>query len=535
MSEKPDRLRTYRRKRDFAVTPEPEGSGAAAGGRRFVVQRHRARRLHYDLRLELDGVLVSWAVPRGPTLDPVARHTAVHVEDHPVEYIDFEGVIPRGEYGGGDVVVWDRGTWRPARTDDPARAIGNGELHFDLEGEKLAGRFALVRRDPGGAGGRGKEQWLLVHKNDEHARAGWNPEDHPRSVLSGRTNEEVAAAPEALWQSGVPASEAAVRLAPRTAAEWAAPTGAELAALDAMGSKGRWSVCGREIALTNLDKVIFPGRGSEPPLTKRELIRHHAVVGPFMLPYLAGRPVNMHRYPDGVDRPGFWQKEVPGRAPGWLVRWRNAEADPGETECYVVPDDVPVLVWLANLATVELHPWTSRLPDVRRPTWALIDIDPGTNSTFADVLVLARLYRTALEHLGVAGTPKVTGRRGIQIWVPVAPGYTFGDTRSWVERVSRAVGRTVPDLVSWEWQKDRRGGLARLDYTQNALNKTLVAPFSARPSPGAPVSVPVRWDELDDPELRPDRWTIRSVVDRLATAGDPLAPLVGREQRLPKV
>src|SRR5690242_16238434 len=168
-----EQLGTYRAKRDFDVTREPAGGpGAPSDGRRFVVQRHRARRLHYDFRLEVDGVLASWAVPRGPSLDPAARQLAVHVEDHPVEYADFEGVIPHGSYGGGDVIVWDRGTWEPARTDDPATAIARGELHFDLHGEKLNGRFALVRKGRDG----GKDEWLLIHKNDEHARHGWSAE-----------------------------------------------------------------------------------------------------------------------------------------------------------------------------------------------------------------------------------------------------------------------------------------------------------------------------------------------------------------------
>jgi bifunctional non-homologous end joining protein LigD len=490
------------------------------------VQRHRARRLHYDFRLEVGGVLASWAVPKGPSLDPKARQMAVHVEDHPLEYAGFEGVIPKGQYGGGDVIVWDRGTWQPA-TDDPVAAIERGELHFDLHGEKLAGRFALVRRnrDTGG-----KEQWLLVHKNDEHARPGWDPEEHPRSVVSGRTNDEVAAAPDALWQSGVPAGEAEVRLARATCEP---PTADELAALDGLRRAGTWELQGRELRLTNLDKVLFPGRDGGEPVTKRDLIRYHACVAPYLVPYLAGRPVNMHRYPDGVRKPGFWHKEVPDHAPEWMARWHDTEADPGETECYFVVDGAPALVWMANFGALELHPWTSALPDVHQPTWALIDVDPGTGSSFDDVLVLSRLYRTALQHLGVAAAPKVTGRRGVQIWVPIAGGYTFADTRGWVEKLSKAVGRTVPDLVSWEWHKDRRRGLARLDYTQNAINKTLVAPFSARPAPGAPVSVPITWDELDDPDLRPDRWTVRTVLDRLAHAGDPLAPLVGRAQRLP--
>jgi bifunctional non-homologous end joining protein LigD len=523
-----DRLREYRAKRDFSVTAEPAGSVGSGGSGRFVVQRHRARRRHYDLRLEVDGVLVSWAVPKGPTLDPNARQLAVHVEDHPVEYFDFEGVIPKGEYGGGDVIVWDWGTWQPSGTDDPARAIERGELHFDLQGEKLAGRFVLVRS--GEAQARG-EQWLLIHKNDDYARSGWSPEEHPRSVKSGRTNDEVAAAPEWMWRGDLPPSQAAISLVQTPS--WDPPTADELAALDALGAKGRWSVQGHEIALSNLDKVLFPARGSEPAVTKRDFIRYHAMIAPFMLPYLAGRPVNGHRFPDGVDRPGFWHKEVPDYAPDWLTRWHNTDADPGETQYYAVLDSVAALVWMANYAAVELHPWTSRLPDVHQPTWALIDIDPGAASSFDGVLVLARLYRVGLEHLGVAAMPKVTGQRGVQIWVPVRPGYSFDHTRAWVEKLSRAIGHTVPELVSWEWQKDRRKGLTRLDYTQNALNKTLVAPFSARPAPGAPVSVPIHWDELQDPDLTPDRWTIRTVLDRLRAVGDPLAPLIGQEQDLP--
>jgi bifunctional non-homologous end joining protein LigD len=485
-----------------------------------VVQRHRARRLHYDLRLEVDGVLVSWAVPKGPTLDPSARHLAVHVEDHPLDYFDFEGVIPVGEYGGGDVIVWDWGTWTPSGTDAPASAIAAGDLHFDLVGEKLQGRFVLVRRDER-RGGNGKEQWLLLHKGDEHGVPGWDPEDHPRSVKSGRTNEEVAAAPaDTWWPEGVGPS-------------WSAPTAEELEALDALGTGGTWSLQGREVRLTNLDKVLFPPREGEAPVTKRELVRHHAVMAPHLLPYLVGRALNLHRYPNGADARGFWQKEVPRHAPEWVTRWHNDEADPGETQWYVVADHPATLAWLANDAALELHPWTSTTEHPHEPTWALIDLDPGEATTFDDVLVLARLHRTALEHLGVEGMPKVTGRRGLQIWVPVADSTTFEDTRSWVERVSRAIGDTVPDLVSWTWQKRDRKGLARLDFTQNAINRTLVAPFSARAAPGAPVSVPIAWDELDDPDLRPDRWTIRTVEGRLAEAGDPLRPLIGRQQHLP--
>jgi DNA ligase D len=315
-------------------------------------------------------------------------------------------------------------------------------------------------------------------------------------------------------------------------ATWAAPTGDELATLDELGAKGRWSIAGREVAVTNLDKVLFPARDGDPAVTKRDLLRYYAQVAPYLLAYLADRPVNLHRFPNGVDTAGFWQKQIPAHAPSWLRRWRNTKV--GEnTEEYAILDSVPSLVWMANYAAVELHPWTARPPNIGEPTWALIDLDPGTDTTFDQILALARLYRTALDHLKVEAAPKVTGQRGIQIWVPIRPGYTFADTRAWVQRVSRAVGRTLPDLVSWEWEKDRRGGLARLDYTQNAINKTLVAPFSPRPSSGAPVSMPITWDELDDPDLRPDRWTIHTALGRLHNTGDPLAPLIGQHQDLP--
>jgi len=183
-----ERLAPYQRKRDFARTPEPSGGPESPGERpdggaaRFVVQLHRARRLHYDLRFEIGGVLVSWAVPKGPTLDPGVKRAAVHVEDHPVDYLEFEGVIPAGQYGGGDVTVWDLGTWEPYGTADPAAAVAAGELHADVHGHKLRGRLVLVRR---GHDRSGKDQWLLLHKRDEYAVAGWDPADYPARCSAG--------------------------------------------------------------------------------------------------------------------------------------------------------------------------------------------------------------------------------------------------------------------------------------------------------------------------------------------------------------
>ena len=897
-------LEEYRRKRDFAKTPEPPPADLAATTGRFVVQRHRATRLHYDVRLEIEGVLVSWAVPKGPTLDPKIRRMAVHVEDHPIEYFDFEGVIPAKQYGAGDVIVWDWGTWQPeAPTLDARKAVEDGELKFVLDGEKLKGRFTIVRtsRRPGSAPSRAfegdeGEQWLLIHKKDEHAVEGWDAEDHPHSVKTGRTNDEVKVDREALWVSEAPAATAQIDLTGAAAAtmpksiepmlatlattpfddddwlfeikwdgfrvqavvddgkvriwtrnlkdaatyfpkllspprwiearqaivdgevvaldddgrpdfsllqtklgdtssssglvyqvfdllyldgrslldvpledrkrllrsvlkdhprvrfathieregkafhaaaaasgvegiiaklrrsryepgrrsrawlklkirpeqelvvggwtpgsgnakdlgavavgvyddgklrfagkvgsgftaairkdllarlkplaqddppfdpapskdyrgrwggdlkdiSWVRPelviraelggwtreghvrqtsykgiepgrdpkdvvretaisttsavraaeseepampekttakraakgpgastsatstfpgaTPDELAALDALGKEGVWRLGDDDLKLTNLDKPLFEGRGSEAPITKRELIRYFATIAPTMLPHLADRPLNLQRFPNGAGAPGFWQKDIPGTAPTWLTRWHETGVD-GRTDRdandHLIADRAAALAWLGNQASFEIHAWTGKLPEPWKPTFAYIDIDPGDTTTWDETLVLARLYRTALEHLGVRGYPKVTGKRGIQVWIPIVHGkYEFSDTSAWVERVSKAVGSTVPDLISWEWAKGARKGRARLDYTQNASIKTLVAPYSVRPAPGAPVSAPITWDELDDPDLRPDRWTIREMTERVARVGDLFAPAQSDAQELPPV
>lgn len=190
----PRHLADYRRKRDFTQTQEPAGARRKAdeqrenGALHFVIQKHDATRLHYDFRLELDGTLKSWAVPKGPSLDPADKRLAVHVEDHPLDYADFEGHIPEGQYGGGDVIVWDRGTWRPH--GDPRKAYRDGKLKFDLDGEKLHGAWALVRTHLHGTGKHPKEQWLLIKERDDQVRASTDydvTQALPASVITGET------------------------------------------------------------------------------------------------------------------------------------------------------------------------------------------------------------------------------------------------------------------------------------------------------------------------------------------------------------
>jgi bifunctional non-homologous end joining protein LigD len=210
-----DLLAEYKAKRDFGKTPEPGPKRGKAKGNSFVIQKHAARRTHFDFRLEHDGVLKSWAVTRGPSLDPAQKRLAVRTEDHPLEYGEFEGVIPKGEYGGGPVMIWDRGTWEPI--GDPDEGLAKGDLKFRLHGERLNGDYVLVRMKKDRTRGK-RENWLLIKKRDDHAGDGSEPtEDFEKSVKSGRSMDEIRTGDSAVWTSNR-AQKKSPKKAPRPAA-----------------------------------------------------------------------------------------------------------------------------------------------------------------------------------------------------------------------------------------------------------------------------------------------------------------------------
>ncbi len=409
-------------------------------------------------------------MPKGPTLDPKVRRAAFHVEDHPMDYIDFEGVIPAGGYGGGDVIVWDAGTWEPYKDPDPAAAVAAGELHARLHGEKLRGTFVLIRTRRQGSG---KDDWLLLHKRDEHAVDGWDPEQHPRSVLSGRTSEEVLADPDRLWD-------------PHTGARPLRASREELRALDEVRDGGTWHVFGRDLVVREPDTVLFPGRATAPAVTRRGLLRYATRMAPSVLPHLAGRALALRRFPHGAGGTGSWQRRPPRHAPPWLTSLTVSEP--------------AALVWAAGAAALEWH--------VPASGAAVIDLGRGT--AWADQLVLARLYRTAFEHLGVTACAKVSGARGLEIWVPGA-----GD--GWVGSLIRSIAAVLPDVA----------------HHGTPVRGEVLAPYSPLAAPGAPVSTPIGWDELDDPALTPDAFTVHTVPDRLADRGDLFAAVLDAPRALP--
>ena len=889
----PRSLSEYQRKRDFSKTSEPKGAPDASGGNRFVVQKHWATRLHYDFRLEMEGVLVSWAIPKGPTLNPAERRLAAHVEDHPVSYYDFEGTIPKGEYGGGTVMVWDWGTYA-LEESTPAESLRRGEVKFRLNGVRLTGRYALVRT-------RSDKDWLLIKKKDEAADPSFDIQHFDTSVKTGRTKEEIEQGQDAVWSSrrdagggglinlanaekgpmprtlepmkaqlvdaafdddrwlfevkwdgirlvsfidngkvslqtragrivddeypqlqavsrlvnakqtvldgeivaldeegrpsfqllqnrgkephpmqyvvfdivyldgqrlfrvpledrkrllrdivrdsdllkysehvlgegkaffkaaqqkqlegivaklrdspyqpgmrssawlkikavrqqevviggfteprggrrhfgalivgvyedgkfvyaghvgggfdersleslaklmkpltvktspfsgepprgnekptwvrpklvaevkfaewtrdGVmrqpvflglrddvdprevrrelphdadremaqakraptargkrqqvahktstrvarsrvsapskatatdipdtPLSKAAAQIAKKLRTDIRGATASELEALDAIKTEGNWEVGGRIVHLTNLHKLLFP----EDRYSKRDLIRYYVQVAPVMIPYYKDRPLSMNPHPDGIHGKSYWVKDKPDYAPEWIPTFRYQ--DQKGLKDWILIEEVATLAWLANHAVIDMHPWYSRVDKPEYPDWSVIDLDPAEGATFKDVVAVAKVMKSALDHLELIGVLKTTGQSGLHIYIPIERRNTLEESRGFVAKLAHMIAELMPEKVTEVWEVKRRTGKIRIDYTQNVINKTLAGPYSVRPALRAPVSTPIAWRELDDSRLRPDKWTIKTLGDRLLEVGDLFHDALTLHQRLP--
>jgi bifunctional non-homologous end joining protein LigD len=283
---------------------------------------------------------------------------------------------------------------------------------------------------------------------------------------------------------------------------------------------------GRTVKLTNLNKVLFPEDG----YTKADLIRYYIELSPYLLPLIKDRPLTLKPFPDGIGGMHFYQKDKPRFAPGWIRTW----TDPLEPDNdYVLANDTATLVWMANYTALEVHPRLARVDKPDHPDLAMVDLDPATGATWDDVKEVARAVEELLAGLDLQGFPKTTGSRGIHVLIPVARRYTFDETRAFVERLARETQRKLPNLVTLEFYKNKRRGVY-IDYLQNTRGKSTAGPYSVRPLRRAPVSAPLRWDEI--PALgRPDAFTIANMSERLAQVGDLLAPTLELDQRLPRL
>lgn len=293
-----------------------------------------------------------------------------------------------------------------------------------------------------------------------------------------------------------------------------------------MTNKTLVSVGSHKLALTNLDKVLWPSDG----ITKGDLVQYFAEIAPYMLPYLADRPLVFTRFPDGISSKAFYQKEGPRPTPDWVRTHPVFHKDAGRTVHYILADEPATLVWLANLACLEIHPWLSSVTSLDNPDFAAFDLDPAEGASFADVKVIARLVKQVLDSFGLQGFLKTTGATGLHVFVPVLPEWSYDEVQAAVEFVARMVVSAYPDKATVERRVASRTGKVYIDYLQNIKGKTLVSVFSPRPRPGAPVSFPVAWNNLDGTD--PGRFTIKTALEIIRQTSDPFSGCLRLKQDL---
>ncbi|MEO5586228.1 MAG: DNA ligase D [Novosphingobium sp.] len=816
-----DSLATYRAKRDFKLTAEPAGAGkaGAAAGHSFVVQKHAASRLHYDFRLEMDGVLLSWAVTRGPSANPDDKRLAVRTEDHPLDYAGFEGTIPKGQYGGGTVMLWDHGTWEPHPGKDPRKTLVEGHLHFTLHGTRMKGEWLMIRLKP-----RGKEKsenWLLRKIADAYAGGSDDLVGmHLTSVTTARTMEDIAegkrgaarSAPMARAKArkaggkGPPPFQA-VQLATlvdhvpaggrwlhelkydgyrtlvavgggeaqgytRSGLDWSDRYPAVLAAAAALdvGSAlidgeavvilpdGRTSfqalqaalkddpqaivfyafdlleldgkdltdrplierkaklaelLAGRDGALLYSDHIVGQGeelfahvcktglegivskrsdaryvgartrtwvktkctrrqefvlvgwipsdkgrefrslllgthedgtlryagkvgtgfsaalrqellakmaplerdkpavaapraevrgahwiapelvaeiafteftgdgvlrhssflglRGDKPAaavvleapkrveqviapaapsgvkisnpqrvifpegnLTKGQLADYYEAVSPIMLPWMGSRPISLVRCPQGRAKKCFFQKHDAGTF-GKAVRHVPIAEKDGHKEDYLYVETAEGVLNCVQMGTIEFHGWGSRVTDVEKPDRLVFDLDPDEGLDFADVVSGAFRVRDLLAEIGLVTFAMATGGKGVHVIAPLTPSAEWPQVKDFAHRFALALAQAEPKRFTAALAKAKRKGLIFMDYLRNQRGATAVMPYSARSRPGAPIAVPITWEELRGLD-KASGWHITDAEEMLTRAASRELAQWGRaDQRLPEL
>ena len=287
----------------------------------------------------------------------------------------------------------------------------------------------------------------------------------------------------------------------------------------------------RVLKLSNLDKVFFPDDG----VTKGDLLEYYRAVAPVLIPHLKDRPFTMKRYPNGITGDYFFQKDAPKHMPDWIPRkkfWASTRDRPPKRRLidFALVNDELALLWMVNMGCIDLNTWYSRVDKPERPDWVLFDLDPSPDVGFAETIEVTLLVREALDALGLRSFPKTSGSEGMHVLVPIARRYTYDDTREFAEIIARALARTHRGLVTTEWTKAKRRGVL-IDANQNGEGKTIASVYSARPKPGAPVSTPLRWDEVTE-KLNPSIYSMDVVLDRVRRYGDLYEPVLTTRQSL---
>ena len=293
---------------------------------------------------------------------------------------------------------------------------------------------------------------------------------------------------------------------------------------------------GRRLNLTNLDKVLYPATG----FTKGQVVDYYTRIAPSLLPHLRGRPLTLKRYPNGVDDKFFYEKQCPKHRPEWVATAPVWSRHSNRTIEYCLVDDLPTLVWVANLASLELHTQLHREDDIDLPTMVAFDLDPGEPAGVLDCARVALQLRDVLGDLGLEAWAKTSGSKGMQVYVPLnTPGVTYDDTKGFSHALAQLLEKRHPKEVVSVMRKDRRGGKVFIDWSQNDEHKTTVCVYSLRARPEPTASTPLTWDEVDAAHEAGDADSLKfdapAVLERATKHGDRFAPVVELEQRLPSL
>ena len=506
-------LRTYTSKRNFKTTRErAPPTDAAPDTGLFVVQKHAAHRagLHWDFRLEHDGVLWSWAVPKGPSLDPAERRVAVHVEDHPVTYADFQGEIPAGEYGGGSVETWDKGTWEPV--DDPAEGMRKGSLHFVVHGERLSGRFTLARlkqRDP-----RKQEAWFLIKGHDEYAREGIGAPEIEKKIPKLKDRKR-SARPVGIKATHRPAEK------PKSAS---IIKDGKLPAIVGARAPRRDRTTVEDVELTHPDRQLWPG------ISKRDLATYWLSVAPLALPDLVKRPLSIVRCPDGVEgKQRFFQKSGHGHLPSEIREGK------GGGQPYLAIDNVQGLIALTQISAIELHPWGAPESDPLKPDRIVFDLDPGEGVPFGQVIAAALEVKERLDKLKLVSFCRTTGGKGLHVVVPLRAAVSWEAVKPFCRAFAETMAQDAPDRFLAHLKIADRSGRILVDWLRNGLGATAVSSYCPRARPGAGVATPLAWSEVTK-GLDPAAFTVLTVPERMKKQKrHPWPKLEGIGQLLPNL
>jgi bifunctional non-homologous end joining protein LigD len=284
-----------------------------------------------------------------------------------------------------------------------------------------------------------------------------------------------------------------------------------------------------ELKFTNLKKVFWPGEG----ITKRDLINYYYQVASYILPYLKDRPQSMNRFPNGIGEEGFYFKNITGKAPEWIKKYRYRSDTDNEEKQYLVGSDEATLLYMANLACIEMNPWNSMVKKPDHPTYCIIDLDPDKN-TFDQVIETALVTKQLLDDMGVPCYCKTSGSTGLHIYIPLGNKYTYEQSKEFARIIAKLVHQELPEITSIERQISDRKGKMYLDFLQNRPHATIASVYSVRPKPGATVSMPLEWDEVKK-GLKMSDFTIFNAVERLQSKGDIFKPVLGKGIDMMKV